>query len=104
MSDTPKITLNGKEYEIMPMNFATLMKVAPKLKSLAAFAPGQFPGEEEFRDIVLIIQLALKRAAPAITFDEVAEGLDMANIHEIMGSVMRSAGAESAGGAKAGNP
>ena len=98
-----EIELGGVKYTVAPMNFATLIKVTPLLKSFAALGNKQ-PNEEDFKNIVTIMQLAINRNHPEVTFDMVAESLDMVNMSEIMAKIMSTAGTVNKGEAQAGNP
>ncbi len=87
-----EITLGDKQYTVAPMNFSTLIKVAPMLKSFAALGNKIAPSEDDFRNMVTVLLLAIQRNHPETTFDEIAEALDMNNIGTIMVKVMGASG------------
>lgn len=98
MIDGSKIILGGKEYTVPPMNFKTLIKASPLFKSLEKLGTRQMPSEEDFTNIVTLLQMALQRNYPEITFDEVAESLDLTNIQTIMTKIMMDSGAQKSSG------
>ena len=98
-----EIKLGDKVFTIAPLNFATLKKVAPMLKSFEKLDGKTMPSEADFDAMITIIHLAIKRNHPEVTTEEVAEMLDMQNIMETISTIMGASGSKSAGEAKAGN-
>lgn len=105
MTQAATVFLGGKEYTILPMNLKTVIAVSPLLKSLEKVTQqvDELPEQKDFENIVQIIFLALKRGNPDITFDLIAEELDMRNMLIVLESIMTASGAVRRGGVKAGN-
>lgn len=101
MTKEPTVTLGDKTYKVMPMNFKTLIKISPLLKSLEKVTASALPDQEDFENIVNIIVYALERANPDINFDIVADNLDMKNIMGVLADIMKASGATNMGEAKA---
>lgn len=98
-----EIKLGDKVFTIAPLNFITLKKVAPLLKSFEKLDGKTMPEAEDFDAMITIIHLAIKRNHPEVTSDEIGELLDMQNVMEVITKIMGASGSKSAGEAKAGN-
>jgi len=101
MTTKDTLVLNNKEYVVLPLNLKTIIEISPLLKSMENITAEKMPTTEDFKNITQIVFSALRRGNPEITFDEVAEGLDMQNMMQALTVIMSVSGAVNRGEVKA---
>ncbi len=79
----------GKTYVVPPLSLGALERLQGKLASLSS-ASATDP--ESIKTVVDAAHSALKRNYPEMTRDEVAELVDLGNMHEVINCVMDVAG------------
>lgn len=81
------VVIGGAEYQVPPLNFASLRRFLPVLRTL-----GQLPLDEQFSKTVELVHAALKRAYPDLTQEHLEEELDLGNFRAVMAGVMAASG------------
>ena len=95
-----EIALGGQTFTVAPMNMKTLQIVTPLLGSLRGIEGGGLT-QENIQNIVTIIQLAINRNHPDVTFDFVNENMDLVNMGGLLEAAMKVSGLQKTGEAPA---
>jgi hypothetical protein len=90
MIDGTKISLNGKDYIVPPLNFKSIKKLQPVIENLTKVDLNM--SGDQIDSVCEIVHTALIRNYPELTKDEVLDGLDLGNAHSIIMAIMGASG------------
>lgn len=85
------IELGGRKYVLPPMNVAT-MELHKEFFKRAAKGVDPEGAFDDLATIADMVHRSLKRNYPEVTLAEVQEHVDLANMHELMESVVKTSG------------
>ena len=80
----------GRTYTVPPLNLAALQRLQVDLQALSAAPDALAP--TTVQTVITATHAALRRNYPSITPDEVAELIDVANMHDVIACVLDVAG------------
>lgn len=88
------VTIGGVKYLMPPLNFNALEKHEAFFKQGKALAGGDTASFDpsQFRDMLDMVHLALKRNYKDLTIETLADALDPADILDLMPSLMKISG------------
>lgn len=95
------IKLGDKSYIVPPLNFRLLKKHKGDIDAITAAAPGTGLDTTIADRVVAVVHAALSRNYPALTIEEVEDGLDLRNSKDVMGALLGQSGFVAAGELKA---
>lgn len=87
--DGVDVVIGKHIYVAPPMTLRTIRTMYPKIGSLS---DPNLPKEASFDILSELVYVALKRNYPAITKDEIEDGIDAKSIGEVMQAILEASG------------
>lgn len=84
-----QITLGKSIYVAPPLTLKALRMLMPKIAALSDPATTR---EASFDILAELVHTTLKRNYPALTQDDVEDGLDMKNVTDVMSAILETSG------------
>jgi hypothetical protein len=98
-----KLTVNGREFDIAPYNFADMIKAAPIIDQINATVSSLSSMSDLYRsavDIIQVLAIGVAKIDPAVTADEIVAGLPgsaeaLRDLQTVFSTLLRESGLQS---------